>query len=58
MMELQRQNVMSTPVNYQPQQFVPYMWAKGNHSESVQSSILVHKLWSRAMYPPLQINEL
>ena len=25
MMELQRQNVMSTPVNYQPQQFVPFV---------------------------------
>ena len=25
MMELQHQNVMSTPVNYQPQQFVPFV---------------------------------
>ena len=25
MMELQRQNVMSTPVNYQPQQLVPFV---------------------------------
>ena len=25
MMELQRQNVVSTPVNYQPQQFVPFV---------------------------------
>ena len=25
MMELQRQNVMSTPVNHQPQQFVPFV---------------------------------